>query len=525
MQAKSIPLQAPCPLHAMSTARPIVWSLAASDSGGGAGLQADLLTLHDLGCHGCTVVTGITAQNSLALERLEPVSIEMLQAQLNALTDDLPATVIKIGMLADANAIHWLINWLKQYKEQHAVQVVADPVLASSSGYQVGHDALLDSWRALLPFIDLITPNLPELAQLSARPDAPIAEQVALLQALGSQAVLVKGGHAAGSHDDGLVCSGTIMQSHPEVADYFFSDSLNFSMHSKRLNSPHQHGTGCVLSSAISAFLAQGYVMEDAMVMARAYIQQSIAAGYATGAGPGALGHNGWPCSGHVLPRIQMEQPPLAVSSPFAVLGSEPGVYPVIDSIDMLQQLLPLEPGCIQLRIKTGSDGDIELAIMEAIALAKKYGVRLFINDYWQLAIEHGAYGVHLGQQDLETADLSAIQAAGLRLGLSSHGPFELARALQLQPSYIALGHIFPTDTKQMPSKPQGVKRLADSIALCGGTPTVAIGGIDHNRFAEVCQTGVHGVAMVSAITRANSPSEALHSFKQQWEQQHAYHR
>ncbi|MCH8539064.1 MAG: thiamine phosphate synthase [Alkalimonas sp.] len=498
------------PLHAMHSTRPKVWSLAASDSGGGAGIQADLLTLHDLGCHACTVLTGITAQNSVALQQLEPVSLHMLEAQLEALNQDLPAQVIKIGMLPDPASIQWLANWLGQYKENHSVFVVADPVLASSSGYQLADDALLDGWRSLLPYIDLLTPNIPELALLTARAEASLTEQVQLVQTLGAQAVLVKGGHA---------------EQLDTIVDRFYGGSLNFSMHSPRLSSPHQHGTGCVLASAISAFLAQGYVLEDALVLARAYIQQSIASGYATGAGPGALGHDGWPRSNQFLPTIRCENWPEAPALPFAALSSELAVYPVVDTVQWLRQLLPLKPGCLQLRIKTGSHTSIELAIMEAIALSKQHGVRLFINDHWKLAIEHGAYGVHLGQQDLLQADLTAIQAAGLRLGLSSHGPFELARALQLQPSYIALGHIFPTQTKQMPSKPQGVKRLADSVSLCGGTPTVAIGGIDQRRFNQVCQTGVNGIAMVSAITKASSPAEALSYFKQQWEQHRAYHR
>ena len=510
MPVKTAIIPAVQPLHAMDTSKPKVWTLAASDSGGGAGIQADVLTLHDLGCHACTVLTGITAQNSIALQRLEPVPLDMLQAQLEALAQDLPAQVIKIGMLADPASIHWLVNWLSQYKEKHSVLVVADPVLASSSGYQLADEALLDGWRSLLPSIDLLTPNIPELAQLSARATASVAEQVQLLHALGAKAVLLKGGHA---------------EQTDTIEDGFFSDPLNFSMRSPRINSPHHHGTGCVLSSAISAFLAQGYEMEDAIVLARAYIQQSIASGYATGAGPGALGHDGWPRSAQYLPDIHCKNWPAPPASAFAALSSELAVYPVVDSVHWLQQLLPLQPGCLQLRIKDDSPTDIELAIMEAIALSKQHGVRLFINDHWQLAIEHGAYGVHLGQQDVLQADVAAIQAAGLRLGLSSHGPFELARALQLQPSYVALGHIFPTQTKQMPSKPQGVKRLADSVSLCGGTPTVAIGGINQHRFHQVCQTGVNGIAMVSAITKASSPAEALRYYKQQWEQYHAYHR
>ena len=133
----------------------------------------------------------------------------------------------------------------------------------------------------------------------------------------------------------------------------------------------------------------------------------------------------------------------------------------------------------------------------------KRYNARLFINDYWQLAIKHGAYGVHLGQEDLDTTDLAAIHRAGLRLGVSTHDDAELARAIAVKPSYIALGHIFPTQTKDMPSAPQGLVELRRHISGLNDYPTVAIGGISIDRVAAVLDCGVGSVAVVSAITQA----------------------
>ena len=130
----------------------------------------------------------------------------------------------------------------------------------------------------------------------------------------------------------------------------------------------------------------------------------------------------------------------------------------------------------------------------------------MFINDYWQLAIKHGAYGVHLGQEDLELADLDAIQRTGLRLGISTHGYYEIARALSISPSYIALGHIFPTRTKQMPSAPQGLKRLERYAALLKDKSVVAIGGISTERVESVLRCGVGSVAVVTAITESTDP-------------------
>ena len=158
----------------------------------------------------------------------------------------------------------------------------------------------------------------------------------------------------------------------------------------------------------------------------------------------------------------------------------------------------------IQLRIKDKQPKDVEQDIITAIKLGREYNARLFINDYWQLAIKHHAYGVHLGQEDLDIADLDAIKQSGLCLGISTHNDTELQRAKRLLPSYIALGHIFPTTTKDMPSKPQGLRALKHQVEQTHDFPTVAIGGISLEKVSDVVATGVGGVALVSAITKAS---------------------
>ncbi|MBP2845240.1 thiamine phosphate synthase [Dickeya oryzae] len=188
----------------------------------------------------------------------------------------------------------------------------------------------------------------------------------------------------------------------------------------------------------------------------------------------------------------------------FPTTDARLGLYPVVDSVVWIERLLDAGVRTIQLRIKDQPAEQAEPDIIRAIALGRQYQARLFINDYWQLAVRHQAYGVHLGQEDLDTADLAAIHAAGLRLGVSTHDDAELARAVALSPSYIALGHIFPTQTKAMPSAPQGLVELARHIrALNGRFPTVAIGGISIDRVPTVLETGVGSIAVVSAITQA----------------------
>ena len=185
------------------------------------------------------------------------------------------------------------------------------------------------------------------------------------------------------------------------------------------------------------------------------------------------------------------------------------GLYPVVDSVAWIERLLAAGVRTLQLRIKDKRDSDVEDDVVAAIALGRKYHARLFINDYWRLAIKHQAYGVHLGQEDLETTDLSAIRNAGLRLGVSTHDDMEMDIALAARPSYIALGHDFPTLSKQMPSSPQGLDQMAQHIQRLEDYPPVAIGGISLERAPAVLATGVGSIAVVSAITQATDWRQA----------------
>ena len=191
------------------------------------------------------------------------------------------------------------------------------------------------------------------------------------------------------------------------------------------------------------------------------------------------------------------------MSQPFPVTPHNLGLYAVVDSLEWITRLLGLGVRTLQLRIKDRPAAEVEPIIQQAIAQGTACQARLFINDYWQLAIKHRAYGVHLGQEDLDQADLEAIRRAGLRLGVSTHDDSEIDRALAVHPSYIALGHIFPTQTKEMPSSPQGLEQLRRHIARLEDIPTVAIGGISIDRAPAVLACGVGSIAVVSAITQA----------------------
>lgn len=490
----------------------IVWSIAGSDSGGGAGIQADLLTMRAFGVHGCSLITAITAQSSVAVARVELVSEQMLAAQWQTLLADLPPVAIKIGLVASRAQQQQLATLLATLPT--TIPVIIDPVLIASCGDTLtldsGSDALPEL-PELYRFASLLTPNLPELAALTGlavtTPEQIITATECLLTK-GVRAVLVKGGHASG-------CKRLAL-------DYLASTRQQYWLASPRIDTEHNHGTGCSLASAIASGLALGYPLDDAVVLAKAYLNRGLSAAYATGQGAGTLSHLPLPVAAEHFPlwlntaqaqalyqgaTLADLQPSSAAFSPLA--QAEMGLYPVVDSVAWLKRLLPLGINTIQLRIKTAHQQLLSAEIAAAIALGKQYQAQVFINDHWQLAIQLGAYGVHLGQEDLATADLAALQQAGIRLGVSSHGFAELLRAKALQPSYIALGHIFPTKTKQMPSQPQGVARLAQYVPLAAPYPTVAIGGINAERLAAVAATGVKSIAVVTAITEAADPEQA----------------
>ena len=201
--------------------------------------------------------------------------------------------------------------------------------------------------------------------------------------------------------------------------------------------------------------------------------------------------------------------------APFAPTEFKLGLYVIVDSYEWVERLIHAGVKTLQIRIKDRIAEQAEEEIARCIALAKQYQVRLFVDDFWPLAIKYQAYGVHLGQEDLLTADLNAIQQAGLRLGVSTHNQEEVDLVLPLRPSYVALGHIFPTQTKEMPSAPQGVANLAAQVKNLGKMPTVAIGGISASHFPDILATGVGSIAVISAVTKAQDWQRAVKNLLQ----------
>ena len=190
----------------------------------------------------------------------------------------------------------------------------------------------------------------------------------------------------------------------------------------------------------------------------------------------------------------------------FAPCPPQLGLYAVLPNAAWVGRMALAGVPTVQLRFKSDDAAEVKKEVNAAVESVKGTDALLFINDHWQAAIDAGAYGVHLGQEDMATANLSAIKAAGLRLGLSSHGYAEMLRADQVSPSYIAMGAVFATTLKRMLTPPQGTGRLRVYASIMRDYPTVAIGGIDTDRLFDVLACGVGAVAVVRALIAAEQP-------------------
>lgn len=255
---------------APASSSPIAWTIAGSDSGGGAGIQVDLKVMNAFGVHGCSVITALTAQNTLGVQTSEPVSGNMLRAQLQTLESDLPPATIKTGMLGSAESCRIVADVLA---DQNTF-VVCDPVLRSTYGTDLLDPAALDVLiHGIFPKVGMLTPNLPEVEALVGRAGQSIEAAAEHILALGVGSVLIKGGHAEGD----------------DCRDYWTDGERVLWLSSPRIDTRHTHGTGCILSSAIASAIALGQALPEAIVTAKTFLNQCLKTPANVGAGHGPM--------------------------------------------------------------------------------------------------------------------------------------------------------------------------------------------------------------------------------------------
>jgi thiamine-phosphate pyrophosphorylase len=248
--------------------------------------------------------------------------------------------------------------------------------------------------------------------------------------------------------------------------------------------------------AVLSACRRLGFVEHDAQTVALAWAAQSRRLG--------RMDPAAWPAE-----PADFGLAPFPRAQCFTPCPQRLGLYAVLPDAQWVARMARAGVPTLQLRFKSDDPAAIKREVAAAVQAVRGTPALLFINDHWQIAADCGAYGAHLGQEDLDASSLRDIQATGLRLGLSTHGYAEMLRADAASPSYIAMGAVYATTLKRMATAPQGPGRLAAYARLLRDYPLVAIGGIDASRLPEVLASGVGSVAVVRAITAAASPADA----------------
>jgi hydroxymethylpyrimidine/phosphomethylpyrimidine kinase len=250
-------------------------TIAGSDSGGGAGIQADLKTFAALGVYGTSAITAITAQNTVRVTAILALSPQMVAAQIDAVITDIGAHALKTGMLANAKIIETVV---KKIQEHRLRNLVVDPVMVATSGdLLIKKNAVAALRSRLIPLAAVVTPNIPEAEELTGmalRTSEDIEESARQIVAMGAKSVVIKGGHRAG----------------PAV-DLYYDGKKFIAFHAPRIRTKNTHGTGCTFSAAIAAYLARGEKVERAVDLSKKYITAAITKAFAVGSGHGPVHH------------------------------------------------------------------------------------------------------------------------------------------------------------------------------------------------------------------------------------------
>lgn len=291
------------------------------------------------------------------------------------------------------------------------------------------------------------------------------------------------------------------MSTHKPMAQAIIAAHQSLALPNQTRDNPIFSSEAPVYQAAKQACLALGFIEADAECLAQAWQARTQRTG--------EFNATAWPDQAE-----DFGMRPWPRDDAFASCPKQLGLYAVLPDAVWVGRMARAGVPTVQLRFKSDDVIAIEQEICAAVQAVQGTGALLFINDHWQAAINAGAYGVHLGQEDLDTADLQKIRAAGLRLGLSSHGYAEMLRADRLSPSYLAMGAVFPTTLKRMMTAPQGTGRLHAYARLMQDYPLVAIGGIDASSLPDVLASGVGSVAVVRALVAADHPEEVAASLQ-----------
>ena len=468
----------------------VALTIAGSDPSGGAGIQADLRTFAALGVVGVSVITALTVQNSLGVQSVHPVPADVLAAQLDSLLSDTKVQAVKIGMLGGADQVRAVAAALRKYAPPN---VVLDPVLASTGGVPLldeeGRAALLTE---LMPLCDLVTPNILEAEAFTdtAVRDLKTARLAGerMLQT-GALAVLVKGGHLQETPDDYLVLP----------LGHEISPTGLCLFRGLRVDTPHTHGTGCLLSSATAAYLAQGLRLERAIGHAKMLLMFALSSPVVIGAG---LGYPDVASAALALESNRLTHVQKLERLRGLYVLTDPHLRPDGSAAETTGAALAGGAKIIQLREKhLPTPHLIETARRLAHQCRAKKAL-LIVNDRVDVALASGADGVHLGPDDMRPSDARRLMGPHQLVGVSV-ATVEEAKVAAPYASYFGVGAIFGSKTKVDAGAPIGIERIREIKAAFPDIPIIAIGGINTENIALVAQAGADAAAVVSAVVAA----------------------
>nr|XP_043619356.1 thiamine biosynthetic bifunctional enzyme TH1, chloroplastic isoform X2 [Erigeron canadensis] len=467
---------------------PHVLTVAGSDSGAGAGIQADIKTCAARGVYCSTVITAVTAQNTLGVQDVSILPEESVAAQFKSVLSDMRVDVVKTGMLPSITMVKILHDSLKQFPVQ---ALVVDPVMVSTSGDVLAGPSMLDTFRKdLLPMADIVTPNLKEASallggwQLETVSDMRTAAKS--LHDLGPRNVLVKGGDLPSSSD---------------AVDIFFDGNDIYELRSSRIQTRNSHGTGCTMASCIAAELAKGASMLSAVKVAKRYIETALEYSKCIYIGNGPQGpfDHTFKLKRNILSRLQ----PFDPSDLFLYAVTDSGMNkkwgrPITDAVKAA-----IEGGAtiVQIREKDAETGDFLEAAKACLEICRAHSIPLLINDRIDIAMACDADGVHVGQSDMPVHTVRALLGPEKIIGVSCKTPEHALKAWADGADYIGSGGVFPTNTKAN-NRTIGLDGLKE-VCLASKLPVVAIGGINLSNARSVMELGVvnlEGVAVVSAL-------------------------
>lgn len=485
---------------------PKTLTIAGSDSGGGAGIQADLKTFAALGVYGASVITAITAQNTWGVKASAGIAADLVDSQLEAVLSDIGADAAKTGMLFDETIIEAVSDRLKI---RQVPCLVVDPVMVATSGDRLLSESGVNAMRdRLLPMADFTTPNQVEASVLcgfSIYNDKDLRKAAEDIHKRGSRFVII-----TGVRNDG------------QLVDHCYDGFEHRKLQTEFIDTPHTHGTGCSFSAALAAYSARGFAPWSAAAMAQKYITSGLRYGYPVGGGRGPLNHQALFYPGNLIDVEILETRARA----FQDWGIRPGLgsFPLLnviiggplcqgrDYIELTREAVQNGAGLIQLREKEGETRQLIDLAREMRRVCHEHNALFIVNDRVDVAIASGADGVHIGQDDLPPRMARALLGPGKIIGVSAADMEEAEAAVAAGADYLGVGPVYPTTSKECAVKACGVETLA-SIASQMPVPVLAIGGITPENTRLLLEAGVCGVAVISSVLGAKDPAAVIREF------------